>query len=131
MPSGRFDFLDVGGEQVVRLVQTVEPEGADLGEHAPLVGNAGGQHPVEGADAVGADQQQFVAQVVDIAHFAAADGQVLPGSFAGRIGSWVLLDFASCGVGRRPPEQAASEYNTARRAGESSHGEGCRGTGVG
>ena len=68
--------LDVGREQVIGLAQPLEPERADLRQHATLVGNAGGQDPVEGADAVGADQQQLVAQVVNVADLAAADRQV-------------------------------------------------------
>ena len=65
---------------------------ADLRQHAALVGNAGGQHPVERADAVGADQQQLVAQVVDIADFAAADLQIGQRSLQqGRLAHGVFL----------------------------------------
>ena len=62
--------LDVRGDQVVRLAQLREPEGGDLRQQPPLVRDGGGQNPVEGADPVGADQQQAIAQVVNIPHFA-------------------------------------------------------------
>ena len=40
-----------------------------------LVGNAGGQHPIERAEPVGADQQEPIAQVVNVAHFAPSHRQ--------------------------------------------------------
>jgi hypothetical protein len=43
-------------------------------EDAALVGDAGGQHPVEGADAVGGDDDEAVAKVVDVADLTAAAG---------------------------------------------------------
>ena len=52
--------------------QLVEPEGRQLREDLALVGDAGAQHVVERRDAIGGDQQQRVAQVVDVAHFAGA-----------------------------------------------------------
>ena len=48
---------------------------AICGQHPPLVGDAGGQDPVERAEPVGADQQEPVAQVVDVADLAAPHGQ--------------------------------------------------------
>ena len=68
--------LDVGGNQVIGLTEQVEPEGGDLRQHPPLVGDSAGQDPVEGADPIGAHQQEPVAQVVNIPHFAASHGQV-------------------------------------------------------
>ena len=61
-------------EEVVRddIGQLVEPERRQLRQHLALVGDAGAQHVVEGGDAVGGDQEQRIAQVVDVAHFAGA-----------------------------------------------------------
>ncbi len=53
--------FDVGREHLVRLFEQIEPEGAEFGQHPAFVGNAAGEHPVEGADPVGADQQQLAA----------------------------------------------------------------------
>ena len=59
------------------LVQLPEPESAELRQYPPLVGNSVGQHEVEGADPIGADQQQPVAQVVNIPYFAAANRPIV------------------------------------------------------
>ena len=61
---------------MVGLFKPIEPKRGYLRQYAPLVGYAGGKYPVEGADAVGADQQELIADVIDIAYFAAADGQI-------------------------------------------------------
>ena len=61
-------------------LQQVEPEHAQAGEDAALVGDAGRQDPVEGADAVGGDQQEPFAQIVNVAHLAAPAGN--PGNLA-------------------------------------------------
>ncbi len=50
----------VGGDDVVgdNVAQELEPEKGNLGEYTPLVGNAGGQHIVEGKrDAIGGDEK--------------------------------------------------------------------------
>ena len=52
----------------------------NLRQHAPLVGDAVGQDPVERADAVGGDEQQPVAEVIHVADFAAPHGNT--GDFA-------------------------------------------------
>ena len=44
----------------------------EAGQDAPLVGDAVGQDPVERADAIGRDQEEPIAQVVDVADLAAA-----------------------------------------------------------
>jgi len=41
-------------------------------EDFALIRNGSGQHDVEGGEAVGGDDQQFVAEVVNVADFAAA-----------------------------------------------------------
>src|SRR5262245_38974959 len=51
--------------------ESIEPEERQAGEHPALVGNARRQHPVEGADAVGGDDYELVAQVVYVPHLAA------------------------------------------------------------
>ena len=65
----------------MRDVEAVEPEAAELCEDAAFVGNAAGEDPVEGADAVGAYQEQAIAEVVDVADFAAADGECVERGF--------------------------------------------------
>src|SRR5262245_49653662 len=56
---------------MVRDLQEVEPEQRHVRKDAPLVGNAGRQHPVEGADAVRGNDDEPVAEIVNIAHLAA------------------------------------------------------------
>ena len=73
--AGQQPGVDVGRDQVVRRVQLLEPELTDLRQHTSLVGDAGRQHPVECADAVGADQQQLVTQIIDVPDLAASHGQ--------------------------------------------------------
>ena len=90
-PARQVHLLDVGRDQMVRLAEQLEPEGGDLRQHPPLVGNAGRQHPVEGADPVGADQQQAVAQIVNVAHLPAADRQPGQGRFSNNGGhEWIV-----------------------------------------
>src|SRR5687767_65883 len=57
---------------VLELSEAVEPEIRDLREDRPLVRDAGRQHDVERGDAIGGDEEVAVAEVVDVAHFAAA-----------------------------------------------------------
>ena len=77
VPAEDFGVLrHVGGDEVVGDVfEEVEPEEAELGEHAALVGDAVGHDAVEGADAVGGDEEEGVAEVVDVADLA-ADGRL-------------------------------------------------------
>ena len=58
---------------MVRHVETAEPHLAQFREHAPLVGNAVGQNPIEGTNAVAGDKQQAIAKVVDVADLSATD----------------------------------------------------------
>src|SRR5919109_304050 len=52
--------------------QEIKPEQRELREHATFVGNAGGQHIIEGRDAVGGDEQQMlVVHAIDVSHLAA------------------------------------------------------------
>ena len=86
---------------MVRHVEPLEPEAAQLRQHAALVGDAARQHPVERADAVGAHQQQPVAQVVNIANLSAADGQFGQRSFQNRSGHGGAEE-SGCWIIRRP-----------------------------
>ena len=54
-------------DDVARLV---EPEGGQLCEHLAFVGDAGAEDVVERRDAIGGDEQQLVADLVDVAHLA-------------------------------------------------------------
>ena len=65
---------DVGRNQVVRNVaHQVEPEERNLRQNLALARHAAGHDHVEGADPVGRNEEQRVAEVVDIAHLAAVD----------------------------------------------------------
>ena len=63
-----------------------EPERGELRQHLPLVGNAGAENVVERGDPIGRDDEQLVAEVVDVAHLAltigrtAGDGSLKNGS---------------------------------------------------
>ncbi len=45
----------------------VEPERGDLRQDLPLVGDAGSEHVVEGRNAIGCDDEELVAEIVDVA----------------------------------------------------------------
>jgi len=51
--------------------EKLKPEEAEGGQQAPLIGNAVGHDAVEGADSIGGNDQQGVAEIVNIAHFSA------------------------------------------------------------
>ena len=84
MQHGYFadDGIGVGADHVMRhhALELVEPPRADLGQHRALHRDGFGHHNVEGADAVGGQQQHaVVAHGVDIADLATPDpwkGQV-------------------------------------------------------
>ena len=81
MELGRV-LAHLGGDQVVRdhVLKQPEPEERELREDRALVRDAGGQHHVEGADAVGGDDQEAVAEVVDVPHLAPTPDQAGPRS---------------------------------------------------
>src|SRR3954468_20281062 len=58
------------------ILEMLEPEPAQLRQHAPLVRDSRRQNPVERADPIGAHQEQRVAQIVNVTHLAASHGQV-------------------------------------------------------
>ena len=76
------DLVGVGRDHVMRhhAFELPEPVGADLGQHCALHRNGLGHHHIEGADAVGGEQEHAVlADGIDVAHLAAPDlwqGQV-------------------------------------------------------
>jgi hypothetical protein len=53
----------------------VEPERRDLRQDLALVGNAGTEDVVEGRDAIARDDEQAVAELVDVADFALTIGR--------------------------------------------------------
>ena len=70
--------IDIGRDQMMGLsvgadAKPVEPECRDHGEQFPLVGNRRGEHPVEGADPVGAHNQHRVAKLRPLESVAVAD----------------------------------------------------------
>ena len=54
------------------IARPLEPERRDLRQHLALVGNAGAEHVVERGDAIGGDDQQAIAEIVDVADLALA-----------------------------------------------------------
>lgn len=52
--------------------QQIEPETAHLREKFSFIGNAGGEYPVKGTDAIRGDKEELIAKVVNIANFALA-----------------------------------------------------------
>jgi hypothetical protein len=64
--------VDVGFQQVVLDVgEPAEPEVGELGQDLPLVGNARREDDVEGRDPVAGDEQDGVAQIIELADLAA------------------------------------------------------------
>lgn len=55
-------------------VQSLKPKGGQASQDASLVGNPVGKYPIEGADAIGRDQQQAIAKVVNVAHLTLSPG---------------------------------------------------------
>ena len=53
------------------VLQQIEPEQRKLRQHAAFVGYSGGQHHVERRQPVRRDDQQPVAEIVNVAHLAA------------------------------------------------------------
>ena len=51
---------------MVRNIQKLEPESANLSQDFALIRNAIGQHVVEGGNPIGADHQELVTQIVDV-----------------------------------------------------------------
>jgi len=74
--SGRV-LRGISGHHVVRHDRSgpVEPERRDLRQDFAFVGNAGTEHVVEGRDAIARDDEQAVAELVDVADFALTIGQ--------------------------------------------------------
>jgi hypothetical protein len=50
-----------------------EPEGGEMREDLPLVGNGIAHDDIEGRDAIGRDDEQAIVQVEDVPDLAAAD----------------------------------------------------------
>src|SRR5579864_8855628 len=51
------------------VLQELEPEDGKLGEHLPLIGNAGRQHAIESRDPVRSDQNQLAIGLIDVSDF--------------------------------------------------------------
>jgi len=59
-------------QMVLGVAEAAEPEDRDLVEDFSFVGDAGREDDIEGGDAVGGDEEERVAEVVDVAYFSAA-----------------------------------------------------------
>jgi hypothetical protein len=55
--------------------QMAEPKFACRGQDTPFVRDPVGQDVIEGADAIGANDHQSIAEVVDVANLATASGK--------------------------------------------------------
>ena len=69
-------FVDIGGREVVRddVLEKIEPEKRQLGQHAALFRDAGGEYVVERRNAIGGDEQQLIGiNPVHITNFAAGE----------------------------------------------------------
>src|SRR6266852_5312880 len=82
-----------GAEDVVGndVLQEIEPEERELSQNAALVGDWRGKDDVEGGEPVRGDDQELVAEIVDVADFAARSrcqaGELrFPHDFHGRSG---------------------------------------------
>ena len=66
---------DVGGDEVIGhdVAQQLEPEERELGEDLALAGDAGGEHVIEGGDAIRGDEQEGFADSIEVADFAARE----------------------------------------------------------
>ncbi len=76
-----------GGQEVVGELRAelVEPEEAKLGEDDAFVRDAVGHDHVIGADAIGGDDEQGVAKIVDVTHLAAPNREGEGGLKDGRV----------------------------------------------
>ena len=54
--------------------EAFEPEARNLREHLPFVGDARAEHEVECRDAIGGDNQELIAEVVDVSDLAVSVG---------------------------------------------------------
>src|SRR5262245_55189646 len=100
--------LQVGREEMMRNVQIIEPEEGQRGQQPAFVGDAGGQHPVERAEAVGGHQNQPITQVVDVAHLAATTGKTQDMTFQEWLHDILVTRASDTLPGRRAtPVQAA------------------------
>ena len=53
--------------------QAFEPEGRQLRQHLPFIGNAGREDVIERRDAISRDDQERIAKIVDVADFSSAE----------------------------------------------------------
>jgi len=69
-PKGRREIRDLRGDQMVRTDQggEIEPEFGNLGQDFSFVGNEGRQDVIEGGNAVGRDDEQFIVDFKDVSH---------------------------------------------------------------
>ena len=57
------------------VLQKIEPEQRKLREDPSFIRNRCGHDDIECGKTVGGDNEQFVAEIVDVAHFAASRGR--------------------------------------------------------
>ncbi len=89
------DLVRVGGDQVVDhdVAGPLEPPERELSEHPTFVRYRFVEHDVEGADAVGCDEQQVVPQLIDLTDLAAPEQRQVEIDGAERFAhrrSWLL-----------------------------------------
>src|SRR3974390_3246828 len=94
-----------GGEDVVRhdVAKKIEPEERELREDAALVGDGSGHDDIEGGEAIGSDEEEAVAEIVNVAHFAASGRR-----YARKIRFTNNTSCRDCGHGKPSPEKVWS-----------------------
>jgi len=94
-----------GGEDVVRhdVAKKIEPEERELREDAALVGDGSGHDDIEGGEAIGSDEEEAVAEIVNVAHFAASGRR-----YARKIRFTNNTSCRDCGHGKLSPEKVWS-----------------------
>ena len=56
-----------------RSLEEIEPEEGDLGEDVAFAGDAGGEDVIKGGDAVSGDEEEVIADGIEVADFTAAE----------------------------------------------------------
>jgi hypothetical protein len=72
MRTERFgECVDLGGDQMVRddMTEAIEPEGRNLSEDYPFIGDTVGKNYVKCGQPVGRNYEEMTVEIVDIPYF--------------------------------------------------------------
>src|SRR5438552_7641648 len=73
-PESLRQVAHLRAEEMIGPAEALEPEDRQRGQYAPLVRDAGRQHPVKGPNPVGGNSDAPLAKVVDVAQLAVPHG---------------------------------------------------------